>query len=139
MRFLFLLLAALALPALAQDQAVQRALIQRQQQSDAFALQLRQSQQRLQVPPGDLRLQQDLDARQSSERRRLDNVSSRQLNDARTETHPELRPYDRQKAEDERRPLTVPAKETPPRTGDQSQPLPAIAPQGIFQVIDAPR
>jgi len=139
MRFLFLLLAALTLPALAQDQAVQRALIQRQQQSEAFALQLRQSQERLQVPPGDLRLQQDLDALQSSERQRLDNVSSRQLNDVRNETHPELRPYDRQKAEDERRPLTVPAKETPPRTGDQPLPLPAIAPPGIIQVIDTPR
>jgi hypothetical protein len=130
--------ATLTLPALAQDQGLQLQLIQRQQQSDAFQLQLRQSQERLQVPPGDLQRQQQLDARQLGERQRLDNVSTRQLNDIRPDTPQELRPYERQKAENERRPLTVPAKEIPQRTGDEPRPLPA-SPRGIIQVIEAPR
>jgi multidrug resistance efflux pump len=143
MRSLFPALAALAfaaptLPVLAQDQGLQRQLIQRQQQSGAFQLQLRQSQERLQVPPGDLKRQQDLDARQVGERQRLDNVSARQLNEIRSDTPQELRPYERQKAEDERRPLTVPAKEPALRTGDEPRPLPA-SPRGIVQVIEAPR
>jgi hypothetical protein len=142
-RFLPPLLGALAFatltpPALAQDQGLQRQLIQRQQQSDAFQLQLRQSQERLQVPPGDLQRQQQLDARQLGERQQLDNVSTRQLNDIRPDTPQELRPYERQKAEDERRPLTVPGKEIPQRTGDEPRPLPA-SPRGIIQVIEAPR
>jgi multidrug resistance efflux pump len=75
MRFLPAVFFAVAFPACAQEQEIQRQLIQRQQQSDAFTLQLRQSQERLQVPPGDLRRQQELDARQTSERQRLENVS----------------------------------------------------------------
>jgi hypothetical protein len=138
MRFLVLLFAATAIPALAQDQGIQRQLIQRQQQSDAFQLQLRQSQDRLQVAPGDLRRQQDLDVRLFSERQRLDNVSSRQLSEVRPDTPQELRPYERQKADEERRPLTFPAKEIPQRTGDAPRPLPA-SPRGIVQVIEAPR
>ena len=138
MRFHFLLLAVLAAPALAQDQDAQRQLIQRQQQSDAFLLQLRQSQERLQVPPGDLRRMQDLDARQTGERQRLDNLSEKQLREVKPDLPQELRPYERQKAEDERRPLTVPAKENPQRTGDEPRPLPA-SPRGIIQVIEAPR
>jgi len=138
MRFLAVLLAVLAVPAFAQDQGVQRELIQRQQQSDAFTLQLRQSQERLLVSPGDLRRQQELDARQMSERQRLDDVSARQLIEARSDTPQELRPYERQKADDERRPLTFPAKAIPQRTGDAPRPLPA-SPRGIVQVIDAPR
>lgn len=128
MRFLLLLLAALALAALAQDQGVQRELIQRQQQSDAFQLQLRQSQERLQVPPNDLKRMQELDARQTSERQRLDNLSTKQLIEIKPDTPQELRPYERQKAEDERRPLTVPAKEIPQRTGDEPRPLPSSSP-----------
>jgi hypothetical protein len=138
MRFLVLLLAATAVPALAQDQGIQRQLIQRQQQSDAFQLQLRQSQDRVQVPPSDLRRQQDFDARQFSERQRLDNLSARQLSDVRPDTPQELRPYERQKADEERRSLAVPAKEIPQRTGDEPRPLPG-SPRGIVQVIEAPR
>jgi hypothetical protein len=110
MRFYFLLLAAAALPVLAQDQGIQRQLIQRQQQSDAFLLQLRQSQERLQLPPGDLRRMHDLEARQLSERQRLENVSEKQLGEMQPDSPPELRPYERQKADDERRPLVVPAR-----------------------------
>jgi len=139
MRIVFsFLFSMMALPALAQDQDRQRQLIQRQQQSDAFQLQLRQSQERLQLPPGDLKRQQDLDARQVGERQRLDNISERQLNEIRPDTPQELRPHERQKAEDERRPLTVPAKEPALRTGDEPRPLPA-SPRGIVQVIEAPR
>ncbi len=138
MRFFPLLLAMLALPALAQDQGVQRELMQRQQQSDAFQLQLRQSQERLQVPPTDLKRMQELDVRQTGERQRLNNVSERQLNEIRPDRPPELQPYDRQNAANERRPLTVPGNEIPPRTDDKLRPLPA-SPRGIVQVIEAPR
>jgi hypothetical protein len=138
MRFLVLLLAAIAIPVLAQDQGIQRQLMQRQQQSDAFQLQLRQSQERIQVPPGDLRRQQEFDARQFSERQRLDTVSARQLTDIKTDTPQELRPYERQKADEERRPLINPANEIPPRPGDAPRPLPA-SPRGIVKVIEAPR
>jgi hypothetical protein len=108
MRYFIALLATAAAPVLAQEQDVQRQLILRQQQSDAFTLQLRQSQERLQVPPGDLKRQQEIDARQTGERQRLDNVSARQLSEVKPDTPQELRPQERQKAENERRPLTLP-------------------------------
>ena len=108
MRSVFVLLLALAAPAIAQQQDIQKQLIQRQQQSDSFALQLRQSQQQLRLAPGDLKRQQELEARQASERQRLDNVSERQLREVRPDTPQELRPYERQKAEDERRTVLAP-------------------------------
>jgi len=110
MRFFILLLAAACVPASAQDQDVQRQLIQRQQQSDSFTLQLRQSQERLQVAPGELKRQQELDARQLGERQRLDAVSERQLREVQPDTPQELRPMERQRAADERAPLTIPAQ-----------------------------
>jgi hypothetical protein len=64
--------------ALAQERDVQRALQQRQQQSDDFALQLRQSQQRLQLVPGDLNQQQYLESQQLGERQRLENFDAQQ-------------------------------------------------------------
>src|SRR5471032_303603 len=64
--------------ALAQERDVQRALKQRQLQSDEFALQLRQSQERLQVKPGDLNQQQSLESRQLGERQRLENLGAQQ-------------------------------------------------------------
>jgi multidrug resistance efflux pump len=109
MRVLALLLAGSAFAVLAQDQDVQRQLIQRQQQSDSFTLQLRQSQERLQLAPGDLQRRQELEARQLGERQRLDAVSERQLRDVKVDTPQELRPIERQRAADERAPLTVPA------------------------------
>ena len=57
---------------------MERALLQRQQQSEAFTLQLRQSQQRLQVSPGDLNQQQYLDAQHMDERQRFDNLGEQQ-------------------------------------------------------------
>jgi len=107
-RCAFLLFAVLNARATAQDQGVQRVLIQRQQQSDAFALQIRQSQERLNTPTGNIRRQQEIDARQFGERQRLDELSERQLRDVRPDTPEELRPYERARAEDERRPLVTP-------------------------------
>lgn len=105
--FVVLLLAA---PAFAQDQAIQRELIGRQQQLDRFALQLQQSQQLLKVDPGDLGGRQAIERRHLVERGRLENASERQLREVKPDTPQELRPYERHKAEEERRPLTVPAE-----------------------------
>ena len=108
MRQASLLLAILPVCAMAQEDAIQRALIQRDQQSDAFTLQLRQSQERLAVPPGDLRRQQEVEARQLAERQRLGEVSESQLRDAKPDTPTALRPHERQRAQEERRPLVTP-------------------------------
>jgi hypothetical protein len=108
-RRLGLLLAVLAASAFAQEQDVQRELIQRQQQSDAFLLQLRQSQEAARLPPGDLKARQELESRQAGERRRLDAVSERQLREIKADTPQELRPVERQRAADERAPLTIPS------------------------------
>ena len=95
-----LLLLFLAAPAFAQNAEVQKELMPRQQQSDRFNQQLRQSQERLAIPPGD--------TRQFSERQRLETLSEQQLRDVRPETPQALRPYERQKADDERRALDRP-------------------------------
>lgn len=82
MRRLVLLACLFSGAALAQgvdpQRDVQRALMQRQQQSDEFALQLRQSQQRLQAAPGDLNQQQYLDSRHFGERLGLENLGAQQ-------------------------------------------------------------
>lgn len=99
------LLALLALPAFAQDAEIQKQLIQRQQQSDRFTLQLRQSQDALKVLP---EKKQTLESHQLSERQRLENVSEKQLLEVKPDTPQELRPQERQKAEGERRPIVAP-------------------------------
>jgi hypothetical protein len=99
-------LLACAAPALAQEADIQKQLMQRQQQSDAFSLQLRQSQDALKVPPA---ARPALEGRQLLERLRLENVSEKQLLEVRPETPQALRGYERQKADAERRPLTIPA------------------------------
>ena len=81
-------------PAHAQEQEVQRALIQRDQQSAGFALQLRQSQEGATPAPGD--------NRHLNERQRLDNVSGQQLLNVERDPPHAPRPYERQKAADER-------------------------------------
>jgi hypothetical protein len=101
-----LLLVLFAAPAYAQEADIQKQLIQRQQQSDAFSLQLRQSQEGLKAAPA---ARPSLEGRQLSERQRLDNVSEKQLLDVKPETPQALRPYEREKAERERRPLTIPS------------------------------
>lgn len=88
--------------ALAQDQAIQRELIQRQQQSDQFNLQLRQSIEASKVPPGDSQRRMDVETRQLGERQRLENLSERQLRDVKPDTPQELRPQERTRAEQER-------------------------------------
>ena len=89
--FFFLVLA----PAHAQDQGVQRALIQRDQQSAAFALQLRHSQEALKVPPAS---RPELESRQLWERQRLENLNEKHLLEVRPETLDTLRPLERQRA-----------------------------------------
>ncbi len=92
-------------PAFAQEQDIQRALIQRQQQSDAFTLQLRQSQELLKVPAA---RRQAIESRQLVDRQQLDNVSETQLQEVKPDTPQELRPYERQRVEEERRALVSP-------------------------------
>ena len=109
-----------ALPALAcsaalgQEQEIQRALIQRDQQSAGFALQLQQSQQK------------DT-SNHLAERQRLDNLSAQQIQSVAKDTPQELRPYERQKAADERLLLfTPPVVRTQP--AEKPRPLPAAEP-----------
>lgn len=79
MRLALLLL--VALPAFAQEQEVQRALIERDQRTVEFAA-------RLQGVP-------------LVEQQRLENTAARQLLEVRKDLPPELRPYERQKAASE--------------------------------------
>lgn len=96
-----------AAPLHAQDRETQRLLIQRQQQSDAFTLQLRQSQELLKVPSAN---RQEVESRQVAERQSLDNVNERQLRDVKPDTPQELRPYERAKAQKERLLIVAPAE-----------------------------
>ena len=96
---------ALAAPAAAQDESVQRELIRRQQQSDEFTQQLRQSQELLKVPPGDLDARTRLKSQQLEQRQRLENLDSEQLQRAGKDTPPPFRPQEREQMKQERRPL----------------------------------
>lgn len=109
-RLLAILVTAIAVPAFAQDPATQRELIIRQQQSDAFVQQLHQSQQLLKIAPGDFERRRELESRQFGERQRLEQTNEQQLREIRPDLPQELRPYERQKAEQERRPLIVPVQ-----------------------------
>lgn len=88
------LLLAFALPAAAQEQEVQRALIQRDQQSAEFALRLRQAQESPRPAPGD--------QRHLREQQELENLAERQQQSVQKELPQELRAYERQRAADER-------------------------------------
>lgn len=121
----FVLLIAVALPAFAQEQDVQRALIQRDQQSAEFALRLKQSQEGAQPAPGD--------NRHLREQQEMENLSERQLQSVQKDTPQELRPYERQKATDERT-LSLPppaVKSQPPRS---PKPLPGQMPEAVTPV-----
>lgn len=107
MRVAVLLIMSCVTPLLAQEQEAQRELIRRQQQSDAFTLQLRQSQELLKAP-AEKRL--EVEARQLAERQNLENMSERQLRDVKPDTPQQLRPYERQKAADERRSILAPGQ-----------------------------
>ena len=111
LRLLVAALAVFGVPALAQDQAVQRELMRRQQQSEAFTQQLHQSQQLLTIPPADLVGRRELESKQFGERQRFEQTSEQQLRDVRSDMPQDLRPYERLKAEEERRPLIVPLEQ----------------------------
>jgi len=110
-----LLLAFCAAPALAQDAGVQKELMQRRQATDAFELQLRQSQEALKAPAA---ARGEVEARQLGERQRLESLSSEQLRDVKPDAsmQPQLRPYEMQKADAERAPFRGPVIEVPART-----------------------
>lgn len=72
------LLLVLALPAFAQEQEVQRALMERDQRTVEFAARLRDA--------------------PLIELQRLENTAARQQLEARTDLPPELRPYEREQA-----------------------------------------
>jgi len=91
---LALLLVVVAVPAFAQEQEVQRALIERDQRTVEFALRLRQSQESPQPAPGD--------ERHLRERQALENLGEQQLQSVQKELPLELRAYERQRAADER-------------------------------------
>ncbi len=106
---------SLAMPVAAQEENVHRELIRRQQQSDEFSQQLRQSVERARVPPGDLKGRQEIDSRHLDERRRLENLNQQQLERAGHDTPPALRPQERSRMQEERRPLVAPpAADDPP-------------------------
>jgi len=117
--FLVLVLALVTARALAQEQEVQRALIQRDQQSAGFAQQLKQSQEQVQPAPGD--------NRHLNERQRLENVSVQQLLDVEKDPPQAPRPYERQKAADERTLLFAPP-EVRTQQPQKPRPLPAAEP-----------
>jgi len=117
--FLVLVLALVTAPALAQEQEVQRALIQRDQQSAGFAQQLKQSQEQVQPAPGD--------NRHLNERQRLENVSGQQLLDVEKDPPQAPRPYERQKAADERTLLFAPPV-VRAQEPQKPRPLPAAEP-----------
>jgi hypothetical protein len=103
---LSLLFLALALPALAQEQDVQRALIERDQRTEAFAARLRGA--------------------PLEEQQRLDNLGERQLRDVKKDLPMELRAYERQKAAEERI-LALPPPVVRVPEPEKPRPLPAKA------------
>jgi len=129
-----LLLLLVAVSAFGQNQEIQRELMQRQQQSDAFALQLRQSQELLKVPPAK---RPAAESRQLSERHRLENVSAQQLREVRPEAGDALRSYERARAQEERRPFVSPIVEMPVRPDAPARPL-EPAPKVNVTLIEAP-
>jgi hypothetical protein len=96
------------------ERETRRALLERDQQLDAFSLQLRQSQRASQAPAAQ---RPALDARQLSERIELDELNSRQLRGAGAPDLPAG--YERPRAALERAPLVAPYEEPT---------LPVIAP-----------
>lgn len=125
------LLACAAGAALADDAAIQRELIQRDQQTERFGLELRQSQERLALPPGDARARQELESRQLDERRQFDRLGDRQLESSARppspdpETARQMQPFVREKAARER------AWQLPPPAGIRlGAPKPPPAPPG---------
>jgi hypothetical protein len=130
--------------ALADDAAIERALIERDQQTDRFGLELRQSQERLAVPPGDARARRELESRQLKERQDFDRLGERQLDAAGRPLSPdpatarELRPHAREKAARERRLQLSPPEGLKPRAEEPPRPLPGGPPAGVELVTPPP-
>lgn len=115
----FAVLALVQAGALAQQQKVQRALIQRDQQSEGFAQQHTQSQEKVQLGPGDIR--------HLNERQRLDSASGQQLPEVKPDPPPALRAYERKRAADERT-FMLPPPVMRPIPLPKPAPLPASTP-----------
>jgi len=115
MKAVFLLI--VALPALAQEQEVQRALMQRDQQSAQFAARLRGA--------------------PLIEQQRLENLSARQLLGVEKDLPQELRPYERQQAAREHI-LALPPPVVRAAASEKPRPLPAKMP-GVVDVVPADR
>ncbi|HXZ92913.1 MAG TPA: hypothetical protein VEG36_08525 [Burkholderiales bacterium] len=95
--------------ACAQQSNVQQDLIRRQQQSDEFSQQLRQSVERAKAPAGDLKSQQKLETRQLEERHQLENLDQQQLQRAgQPGTPPAFEPQERSRMQQERQRLVEP-------------------------------
>ena len=110
-----LLLLAFALPAVAQEQEIQRALMQRDQQSAEFAARLRGA------PLVELQ--------------RLENLSAQQLLNVQKNLPAELRPYERQRAAGEHVLMFLPPVERA-RAPGKPDPLPAQPPCAV-EVVPA--
>jgi len=117
-----------AVSAAAHGDGFQRELLQRQQQSDAFTLQLRQSQETLFSRGG-----AGMESRHLWERQRLDYLGAQQLQSAiqplsaDPEIARQLQPYQRQRAAEERQLLLPPpvVRQAPgPRPEHVARPLP---------------
>lgn len=128
MRFVPAVLVALVPAAVAQETEIQRELIRRDQQSDAFRLKLRQSQEQLEVPAAGLSQQQAIEARHLGERQRLDLASERQLLEIGPQTPDGLRPYERERMRRERLPLAEPSPPPDNRPPELPRPLPLPTP-----------
>ena len=111
----FLLLLAFSLPVLAQEQEVQRALLQRDQQSVEFAARLRGA--------------------PLAEQQQLENLSARQLLGVEKDLPTELRPYERQKAAGEHV-LALPPPVVHAKAPKKPLPLPARMPCAV-EVVPA--
>jgi hypothetical protein len=134
MKTKYLLVFLCTTPALAQDAGIQKQLIERQQRTDSFNQQLHQSQDALKAPPA---ARGELEARQFSERQRLNNLSDQQLHDVKSDAQiqQELRPYERQKAELEREPFRGPIMAVPAKPAPKAEPI--LTPQEGVQLEKA--
>lgn len=103
-----LALCALALPAAAQEQEIQRSVIQRDQQSAEFAARVR-----------------------GADTSRLEQLHARQLSEAVRPLQPELHPYQRQQMADERRALVLPTPEKMIKPPEKPLPLPGGPKHGV--------
>ena len=123
---------------------MQRALIERDQQTERFGLELRQSQERLALPPGDARARLELESRQLDERQQLDRLGDRQRESAGRplapdpETARQLLPYEREKAARERILQFPPPPGIKPVAPKPPPGMPGTAPSGVDVVAPPP-